>query len=146
MNQGVLNTTTGSRVTARDWAWEVSAQWVLTGEAASYTGIIPWNDFDPRAGKWGAWQLVARFAQAELDQDASPAFSDGSLSAYSATSWAVGLNWWLNRNIRLLTSYSQTWFKGGGTVNSATSRSLVPPATVTHQNENLFTTRIQLAF
>lgn len=146
MNQGLARSGTSTRTTVSDSAWQASVQWVLTGEDASFNGIVPRKSFDPREGKWGAWQLVARFAQAGLDQDAFPVFADPSLSAYQATSWAVGVNWWLNRNVRVLTSYSQTWFDGGGDVNPAVSRSLVPPATVTHQNESLFTTRVQLAF
>ena len=146
MSQGLVNTTTGGRANVADTAWQVSGQWVLTGEDATYTGIIPRNNFDPRAGKWGAWQLVARFAQADLDQDAFPVFANPVQSAYQATGWSVGLNWWLNRNIRVLTSYSQTWFDGGGGVPPTAGGSTVPPATVTHQDERLFTTRLQLSF
>ncbi|MEI2725848.1 MAG: porin [Verrucomicrobiota bacterium] len=144
--QGVVNSATSVRANLVDSAWQASVQWVLTGEDASFTGITPKSPFDPRAGKWGAWQLVARFAQADLDSDAFPVFSDPTLSAPSAMSWGIGLNWWLNKNVRVLTSYSKTWFEGGGDVNPAISRSLVPPATVTHQDENVFMTRLQLAF
>lgn len=144
--QGVVNSATGARANLVDSAWQASVQWVLTGEDASFTGITPKSPFDPRAGKWGAWQLVARFAQADLDSDAFPVFSDPTLSAPSDMSWGIGLNWWLNKNVRVLTSYSKTWFEGGGDVNPAISRSLVPPATVTHQDESVFMTRLQLAF
>ena len=146
MSQGVVNTTAGGRVNVADKAWQVSAQWVLTGEDASFNGVSPKNPFDVRSGKWGAWQLVARFAQADLDQDVFPVFSNPAQSAYQATAWSVGLNWWLNRNIRVLTSYSQTWFDGGGAVPPTAGGSTVPPAAVTHQDEKLFTTRLQLAF
>ena len=144
--QGVVNSVTGARANLVDKAWQASAQWVLTGEDASFTGITPKSPFDPRAGKWGALQLVARFAQADLDSDAFPVFSDPTLSAQSAMGWGIGLNWWLNKNVRVLTSYSKTWFDGGGEVNPAINRSLVPPATVTHQDESVFMTRLQLAF
>lgn len=144
--QGVVNSVTTARSNLTSSAWQVSAQWVLTGEDASFSGITPRAPFDPRAGKWGAWQLVARFAQAELDSDAFPVFSDPTLSADSAMSWGIGLNWWLNKNLRVLTSYSKTWFDGGGTVNPAINQTLHPPATVTHQDENVFMTRLQLAF
>ncbi len=144
--QAVVNSLTGARASLVDSAWQASVQWVLTGEDASFTGINPKAPFDPRAGKWGAWQFVARFAQAGLDPDTFPVYSDPSLSAESAKSWAVGLNWWLNKNVRVLTSYSRTWFDGGGNVNPAVSRTQVPPATVTHQDESVFMTRLQLAF
>jgi phosphate-selective porin OprO and OprP len=144
--QGVVNSATAARANLVNSAWQSSAQWVLTGEDASFTGITPKSPFDPQAGKWGAWQLVARFAQADLDSEAFPVFADSTLSAHSAMTWGIGLNWWLNKNVRVLTSYSKTWFDGGGNVNPAVSRSLVPPATVTHQDENVFMTRLQLAF
>ena len=44
----------------KNTAWQVSGQWVLTGEKASFTGLTPANPFDPHAGSWGALQLVAR--------------------------------------------------------------------------------------
>lgn len=144
--QDVVNSASGARANLVHSAWQASAQWVLTGEDASFMGIAPSHSFDPRAGKWGAWQLVARFTQAELDRDTFPNFSDPTLSAQSATSWGVGLNWWLNKNVRLLTSYSRTWFNGGGDVDPAFGRTLVPPATVTHQDESVFMSRFQLAF
>ena len=54
----------------------------------------------------------------------------------------MGINWWLNKNVRLLTSFSQTTFTGGG----LDAVSLAPPATVTRQSETAFFTRLQLAF
>ena len=144
--QGVVNSATAERVNLVNSAWQASAQWVLTGENASFMAITPKAPFNPRAGAWGAWQLVARFAQTDLSSDAFSVFSDPTLSAQGAMSWGIGLNWWLNRNVHVLASYSKTWFEGGGEVNPAISRTLVPPATVTHQDERVFTTRLQLAF
>ena len=53
-----------------------------------------------------------------------------------AQAWAVGLNWYLNKNIRLNTSFSRTTFTGG---NGAA-------ATVTKQPENTLFTRLQVSF
>lgn len=128
-------------------AWQVSAQWVLTGEEASFNGITPRRPFDWRAGGWGAWQLVARIGELDIDDRAFPAFANPALSASGATSWSVGLNWWLNRNLRVLTSYSRTTFDGGGApFNLADPATQIPPSTVTFQDENVFLTRLQLAF
>jgi hypothetical protein len=52
----------------------------------------------------------------------------------------VGLNWYLNRNIRLNASYTRTTFDGGGGPGSG------PPANVTRQPEQALITRLQLAF
>jgi phosphate-selective porin OprO/OprP len=125
-------TTTFTR--AEHHAWSVTASWLLTGEAASYRGLTPQKNFDPHAGDWGAWQVVARCSQLDIDDDVFPAFADPAVSATRANAWGVGLNWYLNRNVRAYFDFNHTDFKGG-----ASGR-------VTAQDENVFLTRIQLAF
>jgi len=144
--QGVLNNSTLAHRDLEHTAWQVSAQWVLTGEPASFTGITPKRPFNLHSGDWGAWQLVARYAEADLDNRSFPDFADGSTSASGASSWSVGINWWLNKNIRVMTSYSHTSFEGGGAYRAGVPAMQVPPATVTHQSENALFTRIQLSF
>jgi phosphate-selective porin OprO/OprP len=118
-------------------AWEISGGWVLTGENATYNGVTPLHPFSLHNGNWGAWQFVARYATLDVDQ---AAFKDGFASlltsASEARAWSVGLNWYLNRNIRVNASFSRTLFTGG----------TGPTATVTRQPENTLFTRIQLAF
>jgi phosphate-selective porin OprO/OprP len=129
--------------TLQNTAWQVAANWVLTGEAASYMGITPKKPFDPLNGHWGALQLVGRYAELDVDDDAFPIYSNPLTSASGAQAWSVGLNWYLNRNLRLNTSYSRTTFTGGsGSTGTATSA----PGTVTHQPEEVFFTRVQVAF
>jgi phosphate-selective porin OprO/OprP len=118
-------------------AWEVAASWVLTGESASYTGVTPKHPFDPRANHWGAFQLVGRCAQLDVDDKAFPTFANPATSASEADAWAAGLNWYLNRNIRVNASFSRTTFLGN--INPK-------QATVTRQPENVIFTRMQLAF
>jgi phosphate-selective porin OprO/OprP len=125
----------------RNTAWEISASWVLTGEDAAYAGgVVPRRSFDPRDGGWGAWQLVGRYAELNIDRAAFPEFADPQASAGSAGAWSVGLNWYMNRNVRVNASYSHTHFNGGG--GSGTSA----PAAVTRRDENVMFTRVQLAF
>jgi len=120
-------------------AWQVSGCWVLTGEEASYTGITPLHPFDPRRGQWGAWQVVARFGELNVDGKAfQDGFASSTKSADTATAWSVGLNWYLNKNIRANLSYSHTTF-GGFTGKAA-------PGTVPAQDENVLFSRVQLAF
>jgi phosphate-selective porin OprO/OprP len=144
--QGVFNETTLQRADVQNRAWQVSGQWVLTGESAGFTGIAPERPFDPRTGGWGAWQLLGRVSQLEVGQNAFEGFSDPTLSARSAFSWALGFNWWLNQNVRFSASFSRTYFGGGGVINPIDPLTTVPPATVSHQDENVVFTRIQLAF
>jgi phosphate-selective porin OprO/OprP len=120
-------------------AWEVTGSWVLTGEDASYNGVTPRHPFDPRNGDWGAWQLVARYAGLNVD---SKAFDDGfassTKSADGANAWSVGLNWYLNRNVRADLSFTHTVFSG--------FTGKAAPGVVPAQAENVLFSRIQLAF
>ena len=117
-------------------AWEVTGGWVLTGESSSYiNGVIPRHPFDPLNGGWGAFQVVGRFAQLNVDHDAFPVFASPTTSASGATAWSAGLNWYLNRNVRANVSFSHTWFTGNASAN---------PVTV--KDENVLFTRLQLAF
>jgi phosphate-selective porin OprO/OprP len=145
-DQGVLNAFTLQRTKVRNTAWEVSAQWVLTGEPASLNGIVPNDPFDPRNGGWGAWQIVGRLSGMNIGSTAFQGFSDPTLSANSVFSWSLGLNWWLNRNVRFMTSFSRTHFHGGGEVDPINPIANIPPATVSHQDEMTVFSRIQLAF
>jgi phosphate-selective porin OprO/OprP len=116
--------------------WEVSAGWVLTGESDSYNGVTPKHPFDPRKGQWGAWQIVARFAELDVDHQANSTTWAAAGSALQARGWSAGINWYLNKNIRVNASYSHTQF--GNLVGT--------PGAVTRQSENVVFTRIQLAF
>lgn len=145
-HQSVYNSFTRARAELEHTGWQLSAQWVLTGEEASFSGINPTRPFKPGGGGWGAWQLVGRFGQLDVDDAAFRGFANGALSARSATSWGVGINWWLNRNLRVLASFSHTSFEGGGSFNPLDPATFGAPATVSAQDENVFFTRLQLSF
>ncbi len=114
-------------------AWQVAAGWVLTGEDSTFTGVTPRNAFDPHNGKWGAFQVVGRYAELDIDDDAFPLFANPLASATAVQSWSAGLNWYLNKNLTIKASYERTTFDGGGSV-------------VTRQPEQVFFTRMQLMF
>jgi len=120
-------------------AWDITGSWLLTGEDAAYDGVMPRHPFDPRTGGWGAWQVVARYASLNVD---SKAFTDGFASstknADGANAWSVGLNWYLNRNVRAEISFSRTLFNG--------FTGKPAPGTVPAQAENVLFSRLQLAF
>jgi phosphate-selective porin OprO/OprP len=127
----------GSSASLRNTAWQVAGSWVLTGEDASYTGVTPRHPFDPRANHWGALQLVARYADLDVDDKAFPIYANPATSASEAKAWAVGLNWYLNKNIRVNASFSRTTFDGN--INGKS-------ATVVRQPEEVVFTRLQVAF
>jgi phosphate-selective porin OprO/OprP len=115
-------------------AWQVAATWVLTGEDASYTGVAPKKDFSFQAGTWGAWELAARLHQLQMDPESfRQGFASLATSASRATAYTAGVNWYLNKFVKFVADYEQTWFKDG---NGAGNRPI----------ERVFDTRWQVAF
>jgi phosphate-selective porin OprO and OprP len=94
-------------------AWQVAASYVLTGEKNSWRGITPKRPLSLQHGGWGAFELAGRIQQLDFDDDTFPTFASAASNASEANSWAVGLNWHLNRNFKLQVNYEQTDFKGG---------------------------------
>lgn len=148
-NQRITRTGVAPFTSARleNTGWQLTASWLLTGETAAYKGgVTPARSFSLADGGWGAWQLVARYAELDVDDAAFPSFSNPATSASAAQAWSLGLNWYLNRNVMLKTSFSHTSFDfapGGGT---GTATATTAPGIVTRQPENVLFTRVQLAF
>ncbi len=115
-------------------AWQVAASYVLTGEKASWRGVRPAHPLNLKEGTWGAWEVAARYSQLDVDQDA---FRKGLASledsAEQAAAWAIGLNWYLNRNLKASLNYEQTAFDGGR-------------GNKDREDEKVILTRVQVAF
>ncbi len=95
-------------------AWQATASYVLTGENASYRGVVkPSKPFSPGKGGWGAWELVGRYGELEIDDGAFPLFADPVVSARRAKAWTLGVNWYLTSNLKLVVNYLDTQFEGG---------------------------------
>jgi phosphate-selective porin OprO and OprP len=104
----------GKSATLRHEAWQLLGSYVLTGEAMSFEGVNPAHPFDPWAGTWGALQICARYGTLDVDEAAfRDGFADATRSAHEAREWALGANWYLNRNIKFVLNYANTDFKGG---------------------------------
>ena len=59
-------------------AYQISLSYFLTGENATYNSITPLTTFHVGSeGGWGAWQVVARYSELKVDNDA---FAGGALS------------------------------------------------------------------
>jgi phosphate-selective porin OprO and OprP len=114
-------------------AWQLAASWVLTGEDASFRGVPPRAPFDRETGAWGAVELVARFSALDVDDDAFPFFADPAVAASEATAWAVGVNWYLGRGVRLGANYETTSFEGGAPTGD-------------REDERVLLTRLQINF
>lgn len=131
------------RSTLRHKAWQLSGGYVLTGEDASYNGVVPKQSLNLDAGTWGAFEIVARLSGADLDDDA---FAGGANSpanpANSATkteAFGVGLNWYLSKTVRASLDYFHTRFDWAPGATPASN-------TVIGKDENALVTRLQLTF
>ncbi|HEU4708544.1 MAG TPA: porin, partial [Methylophilaceae bacterium] len=96
-------------------AWQLAGTYVLTGEENSFKGINPKRPFDLDKGQWGAWEVALRYSELNVDDkafDDAPGvrFASATSTTKSAKSWAAGINWYLNRFVKLQTTYEQTKF------------------------------------
>jgi phosphate-selective porin OprO/OprP len=96
--------------------WYVQGVWVITGEPRPYNPAEARFDapkmaynFNPSAGTWGTWELGARYSEVNLN------WNDGAFGRATPTGGVrggeqkiatIGLNWYLNPDIRLMLDYS----------------------------------------
>lgn len=103
--------------TVETTAWQVAAHWFLTGEEQSFKGFKPGNVFSLDKGTWGAWELVARYHELEIGDEAfaggSDSFADPLASPRRASAYGIGVNWYLNDNVKWVLNYERTAFEGG---------------------------------
>jgi phosphate-selective porin OprO/OprP len=129
----LLGTTRGS---VSNQAWFVQGSYVLTGEKASYRNITPNKPLDPKSHQWGAIELAARYGHVRVDPDAFRlGFADPTASASKANALTFGLNWYLNRAVKLQLDYERTNFNRGIKFGSDV-----------RDHEDLFLSQFQVAF
>ena len=130
-------------------AWQVEGSYFLTGEensfkASSLKHVTPYRrlGFGEDTG-WGAFEAVARIQQIDFDQNSFRRYGASAVpnfvtagSAQQATAWAVGLNWYLNANLKLNLDYESTTFHGG----------YVSPGKGTSAPEHVILSRVQFQF
>ena len=115
-------------------AWTLLASYVLTGEDASFDGVKVKNDFDLDSGQWGAWEVLGRVSQLNVDDKAFPIYADPTKSVKEAREYVAGLTWYLNNNLKWNANYAYTSFDGGAA--KGTDR----------QNEQVVINRLQFRF
>jgi phosphate-selective porin OprO and OprP len=124
--------------TVTNTAWQIESGYVLTGENASFRGVSPASGGVGATG-WGALQLVLRASGLKVDGEI---FENGlasrATSAESAFNVGVGLNWWLNRNLRIALNYDRTSFEAGGGGTNTNPRD--------KEDEQVIRSRLQLVF
>ena len=139
--QHVVLNGTHDRVTAD--SWQALAQYVLTGEAATYNSVTPAHPFDPAKGTYGAFDVAARVGEIRVtDGDVFAAFADPAKSARRAWSSGAGVDWFANRSFRAVLDVERTWFTLGAKP-PATEKTL---AAADRPAETVVIGRIQLVF
>jgi len=133
-SQDVLNKGVSGRV--RNEAWQVAGSVVLTGEKNTYAGVRPRNATENAPGfrRFGAVELALRYSTLRIDGGAFPLFASAATAPQQAREQGVGVNWYLNRYVKLETDYEHTGFRMASV-----------SATPLH-SENVLMSRIQLAF
>lgn len=160
--------TAGSNKKLEHDAWDIGVSYLLTGEDASFKGVKPKNDFDIDKGGWGAWELVARYSEINLDENTfkdangnyqteansslysntNSAYSDLTKSAKSAQTWTAGVNWYLNQNTKFQLNYAHTSFDGGAIVGGGTGSGITTTGSNVKDrpDEKAVLARFQVAF
>lgn len=119
-------------------AWQLSLAYFLSGERETFNSFTAHTTFDPRKGGWGAWEIALRLHELEVDRAAfvggAASFADPALAAQRALAVGLGLNWYLNQNIKWMLDWERTRFDGGA------------PNGRDRPDENAFLTRFSLIF
>jgi phosphate-selective porin OprO/OprP len=76
----------------------LSAGWFLTGETRPFKNGV-WDRVKPKS-PYGAWELVTRYSYLDA------ADNNFGTTADTAT---LGVNWYINSNVRLMTDYMHLW-------------------------------------
>ncbi len=100
----------GSGLSNPDFSgWYVEGGWSLTGESrkyntatAAFDGIVPAHNFDPKAGTWGAFELVARYSTLDLNYHANDAVTAERVRGGQQNIAALGLGWQVNPAVRFV--------------------------------------------
>ena len=97
--------------------WTVGATWILTGETKSYSpsGLaetqasfgqpVVSRPFSLSGDSWGAWELVARYSDTDLNWHSTQLATTTQLAGVLGGDERVldlGVNWYLNRNVRVM--------------------------------------------
>ncbi|MCE2965724.1 MAG: OprO/OprP family phosphate-selective porin [Alphaproteobacteria bacterium] len=94
-------------------AFTFISTYVLTGENASFDGVKPKANFNPKRGTWGAFEIVGRYSVLRVDSDTFPTFASLASSASEARDATLGVTWYLNDSLKFNLNYSETHFDGG---------------------------------
>ena len=93
-------------------AWQVAAYWVFGGKA-SYRECRPDRGVRPRSGDLGRLRAGRASGRARHGRGHLPVVRNPATSASGVEQWTIGVNWYLNRNLKLNLNYDDFDFEGG---------------------------------
>jgi phosphate-selective porin OprO/OprP len=99
--------------------WTVEGSWIITGESRVYSPtalnnemggfnmLVPSKPFSLNGDSWGAWEVVARYTDTDLNWHTTQIANNAAgilagIAGGDERVFAIGLNWYLNRNVRLM--------------------------------------------
>jgi phosphate-selective porin OprO/OprP len=126
----------GVRTELKHEAWHGQVTYNLTGEAASFTGLVPRTNFRLGADGWGAVVLALRVSAMDIDDQTFPTFASPRTNATKVSSYGVGLNWHPSVSVRITADYLQSDF----------DTPLAPTSVLLREGEQVVVTRLQLMF
>lgn len=134
---------TRTDVEIENTAWQLVLSYVLTGENKAAGGLRPKQPFNASGDGWGAWEVVARVGELEIDDKAfdpvaGDRFANLTTQISKASSASLGVNWYLTRNLKWQLSGDYTRFEGGGGGTYADP--------IDRESERLIVTRFQVNY
>ena len=119
-------------------AYQVQATYILTGEKKSFVSPTPKRPFDPfHHGGWGAVELTARLSDFEAEKGIyNYGLANDATTPRHLHEYVGGVNWYLNRLVRITGDYGNTSFGGGAAASAGGNRPV----------EKVFTLRFQINF
>jgi phosphate-selective porin OprO/OprP len=119
VEQDVSRTVGGSTLsdTLTNTAWQGQFSWFVTGEEENFRGFAPQSTWQPGKPGWGALELVARYQELDVDDDAfaggANSFANPLTAITQETSYGLGLNWYPWNTVKLSINYDRSSFQGG---------------------------------
>ncbi|HEY4363979.1 MAG TPA: porin [Bryobacteraceae bacterium] len=104
-------------------AWQAQVAYVLTGEKKGFTSPVPRKPFDPKNHTWGAVELALRVSDFRAENAIfNYGFASTATTPGHAHEWVGGVNWYLNRMLRVSFDYGHTNYGGGATPSAGGNR------------------------
>ena len=131
VDQDVSRTVAGStrNDTLTNTAWQVQFSWFVTGEEEAFRGFTPGSTLQPGKPGWGAFEVVARYHELDVDDDAfaggANSFANPLTAVTRESAYGVGVNWYPWNTVKLSLNYETTAFDGGAATGDRADEDLL---------------------